>query len=115
MSSELTYLVTQSFQAVDLVTNPLETVKYVETFFDGAATRGMDANIGLPGYSYFQGMIIGGGKLDVVGQVRVVGGVLVDSDARLQGGAMVTTTPEAQVERVQAVRSRWQVESWNEE
>ena len=114
MSAAMTGLVTQTFQVKDL-SDPIETTNYVQTFFDSAAKRGFDTNVGLPGYSYFQGMIIGRGKLDVVGQVRVVGGILAAADSHLQGGAMVTTTPEAQIERVQAVRSRWQVESWVEE
>ena len=57
-------------------------------------------NLLIPGYSYFQGALYSGGRVDVVGPVRVIGGVCVsgstdvNKECHLQDGAMITTDSE---------------------
>ena len=49
----------------------------------------------LPGYSYFQGLVQSGQHVRVIGQVRVVGGIITteEASASIASGAMITTNP----------------------
>lgn len=115
MDEELRQLLTQVAAGQDSVGLPVDLGHYLQSYFESASARGVNTNLGLPAYSYFQGLIVSKGNVQVVGQTRVVGGVMTAGSAHLQGGAMVTTTPESQRSRVSPARTYWQVESWNEE
>jgi hypothetical protein len=50
----------------------------------------------VPGYAYYQGVIYAKGKTEIVGPVRIIGGVYNEgsSATKLQKGAMITTDTE---------------------
>ena len=53
-----------------------------------------DSALYIPGYSYFQGFIYTPSKLNVSGQVRVIGGSAAGAEVQLREGAMMTTNPD---------------------
>jgi len=50
----------------------------------------------VPGYAYYQGVLYAKGKTEIVGPVRIIGGVYSEgsSATKLQKGAMITTDTE---------------------
>jgi len=53
-------------------------------------------NLYVPGYAYYQGALYSKGKTEIVGPVRVIGGVYSEGSGttKLQKGAMITTDTE---------------------
>jgi len=53
-------------------------------------------NLYVPGYAYFQGALYSKGKTEIVGPVRILGGVYSEGSGttKLQKGAMITTDTE---------------------
>jgi hypothetical protein len=88
---------------------------YVNNLFGNLNNAGVDVNLGLPHYTYYQGMIVSKGNAYLAGQVRVVGGLVAVGNVSLAGGSMVTTNPESQLNRIQVTQARWKVESWIQE
>lgn len=88
---------------------------YVDNLFGNVNNAGIDVNLGLPNYTYYQGMIITQKNTFVAGQVRVVGGLSAVGNVSLAGGGMLTTNPESQLNRIQVSQARWKVESWVQE
>lgn len=68
----------------------------------------------IPNYSYFQGIVYSPKALSIIGQVRVVGGVVAREDVSMRNGAMATTNPEAFRGRVKPSRFRYHVTEWQE-
>ncbi len=68
----------------------------------------------IPKYCYFQGLAYSQQKLDVIGQVRFVGGGVAQGDIGLRDGGMVTTNPDYLLGRFQPSRPRYQVLEWKE-
>lgn len=68
----------------------------------------------IPNYAYYQGFIYTPKTMSVIGQVRLIGGTAAGADVTLRNGAMVTTNPEAMLNRVQPSRYRYQVVRWKE-
>lgn len=68
----------------------------------------------IPKYAYFQGLAYARGKLEVVGQVRALGGGVAQGDLGLRDGGMVTTNPDYLLGRFQPARARYRVLEWKE-
>lgn len=68
----------------------------------------------IPNYAYYQGFIYTPKTMSVIGQVRLIGGTAAGADVFLRSGAMVTTNPEALLNRVQPNRYRYQIVHWKE-
>ncbi len=68
----------------------------------------------IPNYAYYQGFIYTPKGMSVIGQVRLIGGAAAEQNVALRSGAMVTTNPEAMLNRVQPSRYRYQVVRWKE-
>ncbi|MDQ7822831.1 MAG: hypothetical protein RDV48_08570 [Candidatus Eremiobacteraeota bacterium] len=79
--------------------------QYMDWFLN--SSQNPNLNRFLPNYSYFQGLLYSNGKVEVVGPVRVIGGVFSSCDNAEQGhlgttgkenvlqkGAMITTDSE---------------------
>ncbi|MFN8606855.1 MAG: hypothetical protein U0931_04945 [Vulcanimicrobiota bacterium] len=74
-----------------------------------------DSALYIPGYSYFQGFVYTPSKLNVDGQVRVIGGSAAGAEVELKEGAMVTTNPDCLKPRISPFRYRYRVVDWKEE
>lgn len=68
----------------------------------------------IPNYAYYQGFIYTPKAMSMIGQVRLIGGAAAGANVMLRSGAMVTTNPEALLNRVQPSRYRYQVVRWKE-
>jgi hypothetical protein len=68
----------------------------------------------IPNYSYHQGLVYSPKDITIVGQVRVIGGIVGQDDVYINNGAMVTTNPEALQNRIQPSRFRYQISNWKE-
>ena len=68
----------------------------------------------IPNYSYYQGFVYSPRHISIIGQVRLIGGVASGENLFINSGAMVTTNPEAQQNRIQPGRFRYQITNWKE-
>lgn len=89
--------------------------QYVNNLFGNVSPAGVNVNLGLPNYTYVQGLIVSRQHVFLAGQVRVVGGIVADGNAVVAGDGMVTTNPESQLGRVNVGQARWKVEAWVQE
>lgn len=89
--------------------------QYVNNLFGNVSPAGLNVNLGLPNYTYLQGLIVSRQHVFLAGQVRVVGGVVANRNAVVSRDGMVTTNPESQLGRVNVSQARWKVESWVQE
>jgi len=88
---------------------------YVNNLFGNVNPSGVEVNVGLPNYAYFQGLLYSQQNVFLAGQVRVVGGLIATGNVTVAGNGMVTTNPESQIGRVNVGQARWKVESWVQE
>lgn len=89
--------------------------QYVNNLFGNVSPAGVDVNLGLPNYTYVQGMIVSQQNVFLAGQVRVIGGIVATGNAVVAGDGMVTTNPESQIGRISVSQARWKVEAWVQE
>lgn len=89
--------------------------QYVNNLFGNVNPVGVQVNLGLPNYTYFQGLVVSRQHVFLAGQVRVVGGVVANGNAVVSRAGMVTTNPESQLGRVNVGQARWKVEAWVQE
>jgi len=89
--------------------------QYVNNLFGNVNPAGVDVNLGLPNYTYVQGLIVSQQNVFLAGQVRVVGGIVATGNAVVAGDGMVTTNPESQLGRINVSQARWKVEAWVQE
>jgi len=68
----------------------------------------------IPKYAYFQGLAYSKGKLEVVGQVRALGGGVAQGDIGMRDGGMVTTNPDYLLGRFTPARTRYKILEWKE-
>ncbi|GEM_PF-1728025 len=93
--------------------------EYMSWFFD--QPQDPKLNLYVPGYAYFQGAIFAKGKTEIVGPIRVIGGVYSEGSGttKLQKGAMITTDTEY-LERDSAslgfpqAKNKFHVSEWEE-
>lgn len=88
---------------------------YINNLFGNITPSTVALNLGLPNYTYVQGLIVSNQNVFLAGQVRVVGGVITNGNAIMAGSGMVTTNPESQIGRVVVDQARWKVEAWVQE
>lgn len=107
---------TQSFSTTGVTISDLQFPEYLDHLFGSVNSQSnVNSNLGLPGYSYFQGLILSNSQVQIVGQLRVVGGVSTQASLDLMRGAMITANPESLVNRLQPNTGRWHVDSWQED
>ncbi|MFN8610341.1 MAG: hypothetical protein U0931_22580 [Vulcanimicrobiota bacterium] len=88
---------------------------YVNNLFGNVNPAGVDVNLGLPNYAYFQGLLYSKQNIFMAGQVRVVGGLVAQGNVTVAGEGMVTSNPESQLNRISVTKARWKVEAWVQE
>lgn len=88
---------------------------YVNNLFGNVNPSGVDVNLGLPSYAYYQGLLFSEQNVFIAGQVRVVGGIVANGNVTVAGEGMVTSNPESMLNRVSVTKARWKVESWVQE
>ncbi|MBN9416659.1 MAG: hypothetical protein J0I12_14535 [Candidatus Eremiobacteraeota bacterium] len=88
---------------------------YVDNLFGNITPSTVALNLGLPNYTYLQGLVVSRQNVFLAGQVRVVGGIVATGNTTVAGDGMVTTNPDSQIGRVTVSRARWKVEAWVQE
>ena len=92
---------------------------YIDMFFNDPANPVLQLVV--PDYVYFQGLVYSKGNIKTMGPIRVMGGMFCTKDGSgdvkqvtLEGGAMVTTVPEYQRQKLLPPRNRFRVVNWSE-
>ena len=92
---------------------------YIEMFFNDPGNPLL--YLVVPEYVYFQGLVYSKGHIKTMGPMRVMGGVFCTKDdagaekqVSLESGAMLTTIPEYQQQRLIPPKNRFRVVNWAE-
>ncbi len=92
---------------------------YIEMFFNDPGNPIL--YLVVPQYVYFQGLVYAKGQIKTMGPIRVMGGVFCTKDSTgagkpvsMEGGAMITTIPEYQQQKLIPPKNRFHVVNWAE-